>query len=88
MSVVILSPAYGFGTGLHIPWFAAGYAPGHLANAFGITERGRRVAEQLLKDLCDYAQGRPSGWGLDKIGPDGQWTPLPPRTNAHGESGE
>ena len=48
--------------------------------AVTITERGQQRAEALLKELYDYSNGKPSGWGISKVGPDGQWKHLyPPR---------
>ena len=82
LQVAILSPVSGFGTSLHVPWFAAGCASNWLATEAGITEYGTHSAKQLLKELYHYVQGRPSGWGIDKIEADGTWTdiyPIPQR---------
>lgn len=81
MSVVIHSPATGLGTGLHVPHFAMAECnrlatcAGHTTTA--MTARGKQQAEWLLKELHDYSQGRPSGWGISKLSADGQWTDLP-----------
>jgi len=76
LAVVILSPVSRFGTCAHVPWFMAGYAPNQLANESGITERGTRRANDLLKELFQYVEGRPSGWGICKIEADGTWTDI------------
>ena len=78
LQVAILSPVSGFGTSTHVPWFAAGYAPNLLATPSCITDYGTRRANDLLKELYDYVQGRPSGWGIDKIEADGTWTDIYP----------
>ena len=81
MSVVILSPVSGLGTGLHVP--AIAMAPVNwLATYTGrtttaITERGRSRAKDLLRELYDYSRGRPSGWGISSVGPKG-WKAIPP----------
>jgi hypothetical protein len=63
MAVAIVSPVSAFGTGLHVPYFAAGYPPNQLATESGITERGPRDARDLPRELFLHVQGRPSGWG-------------------------
>ena len=68
----------GFGTSLHVPWFAAGYSQNRLATQSGITDYGTRSANDLLKELYDYVRGRPSGWGIDKIEADGTWMDIYP----------
>jgi len=78
LQVAILSPASGFGTSLHVPWFAAGYSQNRLATHSGITERGTHSANDLLKELYDYVHGRPSGWGISKIEEDGTWLDIYP----------
>jgi hypothetical protein len=71
MSVVILTPVSGLATGLHVPWFAAGYPQNLLCDGAGITKRGRERAESLLKELYDYSVGRPTGWGISRRRRDG-----------------
>ena len=78
MSVVILSPVSGLGTGLHVPWLMAGSAKYHLANESGITARGILRAQDLLRELHQFARGRPSGWGISSVSPNGEWTHISP----------
>ena len=56
MSVVIRSPVSGLGTGLHFPWFRYGYPQFALATRDALTDRGRREAKWMLKELYDYSQ--------------------------------
>ena len=82
LQVAILSPVSGFGTSLHVPWFAAGCASNWLATEAGITEYGTHSAKRVAQGAVRYVQGRPSGWGIDKIEADGTWTdiyPIPQR---------
>jgi hypothetical protein len=74
--VVIHSPVSGFGTGLHVPWFRYGYPQFALATGGGLTERGAREADWLLKELYDYARGRRSGWGISRVSEDGRWAEI------------
>ena len=76
MSVVIRSPVAGLGTGLHVPWFRAGYPQFALATQTGLTERGTREAKWMLKELYEYSRGRRSGWGVSRVSADGQWTEI------------
>jgi hypothetical protein len=76
LSVVIHSPASGLGTGLHVPWFRYGYPQFALATRDGLTERGRREAKWMLKELYDYSQGRRSGWNISRVDADGRWTEI------------
>jgi hypothetical protein len=74
--VVIHAPVSGFGTGLHVPWFRYGYPQFALATQSGLTERGVREAEWLLKELYDFCRGRRSGWGISWLNADGSWTDI------------
>jgi hypothetical protein len=56
MSVVIRSPVSGLGTGLHVPWFRYGYPQFALATRDALTDRGRREAKWMLKELYDYSR--------------------------------
>ena len=76
MSVVIHAPVSGLGTGLHVPWFRYGYPQFALATRYGLTERGRREANWLLRELFDYSRGRRSGWGISRVNADGKWTEI------------
>jgi hypothetical protein len=76
MSVVIRSPVSGLGTGLHVPWFRYGYPQFALATRDALTNRGRREAKWMLKELYDYSQGRRSGWGISRVDPNGRWTEI------------
>ena len=83
MSVVILSPVSGLGTSLHVPYFAmerinwlATHEMIDGEKVAVLTERGRERAAGLLKELYDYAGGRPSGWGISRIETDGRWVDL------------
>jgi len=87
MSVVMHSPVSGLGTGLHVPYFMmfqrfwlATYEVRNGTKVPVLTERGRERAADLLKELYDHARGRPSGWGVARIEPDGRWVDieLPP----------
>jgi hypothetical protein len=75
MSVLILTPYSGFGTGLHVPWMMAGLRRFWLTTDDGISKRGLAKAADLLKELYDFARGNASGWGVSIIGPDGEWNP-------------
>jgi hypothetical protein len=71
MLVVMTAPFPGWGTGLHVPHFAM-YPCNWLATYSGertiaITERGRRRAEDLLKELYAAAQGKGSGCGVYRV---------------------
>ena len=59
-----------------VPWFRYGYPQFALATRDTLTDRGRREAKWMLKELYDYSQGRRSGWGISRVDAVGRWSEI------------
>jgi len=75
ISVVITSPVSGLRRGLRVPAFAM-YGQNWLATLDGrrtecVTERGQRVAEDLLRELYEFSRGKRLEWTVETFGAEG-----------------